>query len=213
MATPSACWREESLRSTRLDADRHRPAELDTHGLDTHGRGAQHTAFIVCGNAGAGKSTFAARLCAEKGAALLDIDTVTERLAKLVLRGHGLSEDDRDSHAYKALLREPVYETLFDVASDNLTRLSCVIVGPFTRERRQPDWPAWLGERLRAGIEIYYLWCDGERRRQRLMQRGNPRDRAKLMDFAAYAALGEDSGPLPFPHHYVDTSRAVVDVD
>ena len=171
-----------------------------------------HTAFVVCGNAGVGKSTFAAQLCAEKAAALIDIDTVTERLAKLVLTGHGLSEDDRDSDAYKALLRAPVYETLFDVASDNLTRLPCVIVGPFTRERRQSDWPALLAERLRARVEIYYLWCDDERRRQRLMRRGNPRDRAKLLDFAAYAALGEDSGPLPFPHHYVDTSRAPADM-
>ena len=48
--------------------------------------------------------------------------TVTERLARLVLSGHGLSADDRDSEAYKALLREPIYETLFDVASDNLER-------------------------------------------------------------------------------------------
>ena len=94
----------------------------------------RHVDYIVCGNAGAGKSTFAARLCAEQAAVLIDIDTVTERLAKLVLRGHGLPEDDRDSPEYKALLREPIYEALFDVALVNLPHLPCVIVGPFTRD-------------------------------------------------------------------------------
>src|SRR5690606_4128464 len=84
-------------------------------------------AYVVCGNAGVGKSTFAAELCRQKSAVLIDIDTVTERLARLVLRGHGLPEDDRDSPAYKGLLREPVYEALFDVALDNLPQLPCVI--------------------------------------------------------------------------------------
>lgn len=163
-------------------------------------------AHIVCGNAGAGKSTFAAGLQRQLGAVLLDIDTVTERLARLVLSGHGLSVDDRDSEAYKALLRAPIYETLFDVATENLERLPCVIVGPFTRERREPGWPAQLRARLGTEIAIYHVWCGTAERRRRLEQRGNPRDRAKLLSFAAYAAQGEEASPLPFPHQYVDTS-------
>jgi predicted kinase len=163
-------------------------------------------AFVVCGNAGAGKSTFARELCREHGAVLVDIDTVTERLAKLVLGGHGLSEDDRDSDAYKALLRAPIYETLFDVAVENLERLPCVIVGPFTRERRLADWPDRLRARLGTGVEIYLVHCDTQERRERLLVRGNPRDRAKLQDFAAYAAQGEDPTPLPYPHRRIDTT-------
>jgi predicted kinase len=166
----------------------------------------RQTAYVVCGNAGVGKTTFAARLCLEKGAVLVDIDTVTERLARLVLRGHGLSEDDRDSPAYKALLREPVYEALFDVAIDNLPCLPCVIVGPFTRERRDARWPERLAQRLGTAVEIYYLWCEPAERRRRLERRGNVRDAGKLDDYSAYAALGEDPGPLPFPHQRVDTS-------
>jgi len=163
-------------------------------------------AIIVCGNAATGKSTFAAQLCAQRGAALLDLDTLTERLSKLVLRAHGLPEDDRDSQAYKELLREPNYETVFDVACDNLEHVSCVIVGPFTRERQQADWPARLAARLGTSVEIYYLWCSVEQRRQRLLRRGNPRDRAKLEHFSAYAAAGEDPAPLPYPHQRIDTS-------
>jgi predicted kinase len=163
-------------------------------------------AFVVCGNAGTGKSTFAARLSAEQGAVLLDLDTVTERLSKVVLHARGLSEDDRDSDAYKHLLREPNYETLFDIACDNLQRLPCVIVGPFTEERRQADWPAKLSARLGAAVQIYYVWCTLEQRRERLLRRGNPRDRAKLADFAAYAARSEDPAALPYAHQRIDTS-------
>ena len=167
---------------------------------------SRQPAYVVCGNAGVGKSTFAARLCAERGAALLDIDTLTERLARLVLRGQGLDEDDRDSPAYKALLREPIYETLFDVARENLPHVPCVLVGPFTRERRQADWPERLTARLGSPVEIYYLWCSPEQRRERLAQRRNPRDHGKLLDFLTYAAAGEDPGPLPFQHHRIDTT-------
>jgi predicted kinase len=167
---------------------------------------SRHRAYIVCGNAGVGKSTFATELCAQHAAALLDIDTLTERLARLVLRGQGLDEDDRDSPAYKALLREPIYETLFDVARENLPHLPCVLVGPFTRERRQADWPERLRARLGSSVEVYYLWCSPEQRRERLAQRGNPRDHAKLLDFESYAAAGEDPGPPPFQHHRIDTT-------
>jgi predicted kinase len=166
-------------------------------------------AIVVCGNAGVGKTTFAARLCLQTSSVLVDIDTVTERLAKLVLRGHGLPEDDRDSPAYKALLREPIYEALFDVALDNLPHLPTVIVGPFTRERRDPAWPARLAERLGTEVEIYYLWCNDAERRRRIAQRQNPRDVAKLADFEAYAREGEDAGAPPFEHRFVDTTRAV----
>ncbi|HTV21334.1 MAG TPA: AAA family ATPase [Polyangiaceae bacterium] len=164
-------------------------------------------AYIVCGNAGVGKSTFAARLCREKSAALIDIDTVTERLAKLVLRGHGLPEDDRDSPEYKALLREPIYEALFDVALDNLPHLPCVIVGPFTRERREASWPARLAVRLSTTVDIYVVWCSSQERQRRIELRGNPRDAGKLVDFDTYAAQGEDVSPPPFHHHWVDTTH------
>lgn len=164
-------------------------------------------AYVVCGNAGVGKSTFAAQLCREKSAVLIDIDTVTERLAKLVLRGHGLAEDDRDSPAYKALLREPIYEALFDVAQDNLPHLPCVIVGPFTRERRRASWPAELSQRLQTAVEIYLVECEPGERRRRIERRGNARDAGKLADFERYAAEGDDGGALPFEHHRVDTTQ------
>jgi hypothetical protein len=145
-------------------------------------------------------------LAAEQRALLLDIDTCTERLARLVLRAHGLDEDDRDSPEYKQLLREPVYETLFDIAHANLPHAPVVIVGPFTQERRDPNWPARLAERLAAPIAVVYVHCSLTERRRRIEARGNPRDRAKLAAWDDYAAQGEDSAPPPFPHRRVDTN-------
>ena len=166
----------------------------------------QHVAVVVCGNAGTGKSTLGARLAAEMGAALLDMDTCTERMARLVLVGHGLSPDDRDSPEYKALLRDPVYETVFDIARENLRHVSCVIVGPFTRERRDPTWPTRLSDRLGAPVEFVYVDCEHEAVRQRLEARANPRDVGKLADWNAYLQQSSDSQPPPFPHRLVDTT-------
>ncbi len=74
-----------------------------------------HTAFIVCGSPGAGKSTYARRLAEERYAALLDIDTTTERLIQVALRESGHDPDDRDSEYFKRTFREPIYATLFDI--------------------------------------------------------------------------------------------------
>ena len=168
----------------------------------------RHTATIVCGNAGVGKSTLGTKLAREQRAVLLDIDTCTERLARLVLEGHGLDPDDRDSPDYKRLLREPVYESLFDIAVANLPHAPVVIVGPFTSERRDATWPARLRERLAAPVEIVYVRCALDERRRRIVARGNPRDAGKLANWDAYAALGEDPELPPFPHRLVDTDTA-----
>lgn len=163
-------------------------------------------AIIVCGNAGAGKSTLAERLAFQQGMMLLDIDTCTERLVRVALTCEGLDENDRDSNRYKELLRDPVYETLFDIACANLPYASCVIVGPFTRERRRPDWPERLRERLGVPVEIVVVTCAKEERRRRIQTRNNPRDAGKLEDWDGYAALGDDPEEPPFPHRSVDTT-------
>ena len=165
-----------------------------------------HTAIIVCGSPGAGKSTHAARLAAERHAALLDIDTVTERLVRLALQQSGHSPDDRDSGYFKQTFREPIYDTLFDIARENLPFQDVVIVGPFTKEIRTPDWPMRLRELLGAALEVHYVQCDPEIRRQRLMHRANARDRAKLDDWETYIKYYGDEAPPAFGHILVDGS-------
>ena len=165
--------------------------------------------MVICGNAGVGKSTLGARVAKELGAALVDIDTCTERLVRLVMTTAGLHPDDRDSHDYKSLLREPVYETMFDIARENLRHVSCVIVGPFTRERRRATWPTELATRLDARVEIVLARCSSEERRRRIEARKNPRDAGKLVSWDEYVRSGEDPGPLPFEHRVVDTTESM----
>lgn len=163
-----------------------------------------HTSYIVCGSPGSGKSTYARQLAAARHAALLDIDTVTERLVRIALVQSGRSQDDRDSGYFKRSFREPVYETLFDIARENLPFLDTVIVGPFTKEIKDPDWPSTLYQVLGSSIEVHYVQCAHEIRRRRLAHRGDARDLAKLNDWENYIQYYGDESPPVFEHVLVD---------
>lgn len=166
------------------------------------------TALIVCGSPGAGKTTYGKALAAKRGAALLDIDTVTERLVKVALREAGHDENDRDSRYFKRTFRAPIYHTLFDMARENLRWTDVVIVGPFTREVRQTAWPAQLGTMLNAPIEVHYVYCNPAERKARLQQRNNPRDVQKLADWNSYSVYYGDEAPPAFDHVFIDTSTS-----
>lgn len=163
-----------------------------------------NTVFIVCGSPGAGKSTHAGRLAAARQAALLDIDTVTEPLVRLALAQSGHDPDDRDSGYFKQTFREPIYDTLFAIARENLPFQDVIIVGPFTREIRDRDWPSRLRDRLGASIEVHYVRCDPGIRRQRLERRDNARDRAKLEDWEQHARYYGTEAPPVFEHVLVE---------
>ncbi|MCG5054151.1 MAG: ATP-binding protein [Myxococcales bacterium] len=165
-----------------------------------------HTLHIVCGPAGAGKTTYGERLAAQLKAALVDIDVATERLARLVLRANGLPETDRDSPAFKALLRQPVYDTLFDIARHNLPHTSCVVVGPFTRECRLPGWPAQLEASCGAPVDVHFVTCSDPVRKARIEARGNPRDAEKLAHWDEYVVASHIPPPA-FPHRLVLTDE------
>ncbi|MGB5180050.1 MAG: AAA family ATPase [Gammaproteobacteria bacterium] len=166
-----------------------------------------HTSYIVCGSPGSGKSTYARQLAAARHAALLDIDTVTERLVRVALVQSGRSQDDRDSGYFKRNFREPIYETLFDIARENLPFLDAVIVGPFTKEIKDPDWPSTLCMRLGSSIEVHYVQCAPEIRRHRLAHRGDARDLAKLSDWKNHIQYYGDESPPVFEHVLVDGSN------
>ena len=165
-----------------------------------------HTTYIVCGSPGAGKSTYAKELASALGAALLDIDTATERLVRIALCEAGHDPDDRDSEYFKRTYREPIYETLFDIARENLIFQDAVIVGPFTKELRDPDWPSKLSQALGSPVEVHYITCPPETRKERLAKRGNARDLAKLRDWESYIQYYEESLPV-FVHVLVDGTK------
>ena len=166
--------------------------------------------IIVCGSPGSGKTTYAKQLAANGNATVLDIDTVTERLVKIGLVESGRSPDDRDSEYFKRTYREPIYEALFDIARENLPHHDVVIVGPFTKEIRDHDWPSSLSGALGSRVEVHYVQCPPEIRRQRLAVRGDARDRAKLEDWDRYIKYYGDECPPVCEHVLVDGASTEV---
>ena len=160
--------------------------------------------YVVCGPAGVGKSTYGRRLAAELKACLLDSDTVTEPVVRAGMAFGGGDPDDRDSSVYRAAFRDPVYECLLAAAAENLQHVNVVLVGPFTTEIRQPDWPDCLRKRFGVDVVVEFVTCDEKLRRERIENRGNPRDRLKLADWAAYVAA-TDLRPPAFAHRIVRT--------
>jgi predicted kinase len=163
-------------------------------------------AIIVCGSPGAGKTTYGKKLAKELRACLIDIDTCTEGLVRTGLDLSGHDPNDRDSEYFKSSYREVIYETLFSIARENLPFTDVVVVGPFTREIRDSTWPAKLGVRLETPVEVHYVYCSPECRRERIKQRGEGRDLAKLADWdASRQYFGAEDRP-EFTHTFIDTS-------
>lgn len=160
---------------------------------------------VVSGPPAAGKTRHARALAARIGALLLDSDQVAERLVRAGLELAGRDPDDRDSPDYKTAYRDAVYETLFDLAAEHLERLPVVIAGPFTREGGEPDWLDRLEARLGVRPVAHFVWCDAGTRRERLIARGEKRDRPKLDDWERYAGTCREERPV-WPHYFIDTS-------
>lgn len=158
---------------------------------------------IVCGPPGAGKTTFATKLVAEWGAVFLDSDQVAQRLVRAGLQLAGMDPDDRDSPAYKVAYRDPVYETLWDLAVINGRHLSVVVAGPFTRECGDASWPEKIAARTGMPVEIWFVHCAEEIRRQRIAARGEARDASKLDDWENYRSTCRGDVPV-FDCHVVD---------
>lgn len=165
-----------------------------------------NNAIIVCGSPGAGKSTYGRRLARQLNAAFIDIDTATERLVKLALSLSGNNPDDRDSPFFKKSFRQPIYDQMFDLAKENLIHMDVVMAGPFTKEVRNPDWPATLEKILKSRVEIHYVVCNPETRKKRMLFRANPRDTGKFTDWEKTNAYYGSEAPPVFEHVLIDNS-------
>lgn len=154
----------------------------------------------------AGKTTYGKKLAAEKAAAFLDIDTATELVVRAGLKLANQNPDDRDSSLFKTAFRQSIYQTLFAIAKDNLGQVDVVIVGPFTQEARDVKWVHSLKGKLEANVRVHFVSCDAETRGQRMRERGNPRDLAKLADWERHIQYYSGDEPPLFPHKFINTS-------
>lgn len=137
---------------------------------------------IVCGLPASGKTTFAKKLAKELGAAFFDSDTTTDLIIQAAHTAADLDPHDRDSPLYKKTYREPVYETLFALATDNLTHTDVIIAGPFTSELKdQEAWEHVLKIRFKdAVVNLHHIKIDEDLRIQRMKKRNALRDKNKL---------------------------------
>lgn len=164
---------------------------------------------VVCGNAGTGKTTWARQLAQRWRAALLDLDTVGDRLVAAAQQELGRDPNDRDSPEYKRTFRDAVHETLFALARD--CEGPVVIVAPFTRERVLPDFREWLAAKCGRAAEVHYFVTEARAREVRLRRRNHPRDRVKFADYAAYAALAAAEARPAYEHVWFDTTDTFPD--
>lgn len=140
------------------------------------------TLHIVCGLPAVGKTTYALKLAKELGAAFFDSDTASDLLIQAAHRAAGLDPHDRDSALYKQTYREPVYETLFALAGQNLAHIDVILAGPFTAEvGARDEWENTLSARFAPHrIEIHHLTIENDLRLERMKNRGALRDTSKL---------------------------------
>lgn len=137
---------------------------------------------IVCGLPATGKTTFGRTLAQRERAAFLDSDATTDLIIQAAHEAAGIDPHDRDSERYKRTYREPVYETLFNLAEENLTHVNVVIAGPFTSELREKEaWQKSLQKRFSPHeVILHHLEIPEEERMRRMKERGALRDTAKL---------------------------------
>jgi predicted kinase len=140
------------------------------------------TLHIVCGLPASGKTTFARELAGVTGSALFDSDTATDLIIQAAHVAAGIDPNDRDSATYKQTYREPVYETLFAVAKENLPHTDVIIAGPFTTELKDKEtWVKALQKRFPDHtIQLHHLEISEQERLERMEARGALRDQAKL---------------------------------
>lgn len=156
----------------------------------------QNQLIIICGPPASGKSTYARNLAKEKHCCLLDIDTVTETLVHKSLTLLDRDPNDRDSSYFKSNYRDPIYQTLFKIAKENLKHVNTIIVGPFTKELNQKDWNESLEEEFQCQVQILFTTCSKNLRYQRMVNRGESRDLPKLENWDTYLKYyGNDAHP------------------
>lgn len=168
-----------------------------------------HSLFVITGMPAVGKSTFARELAQKTKACLIDIDTTTESIVRAAMARLTNDPNDRDSPFFKKTLRDPIYQTLFSIADENLPHTDAIINGPFTQEMHNPDWPTEIQSRQASPcrVKCIYLHCDDELRKKRIIERANPRDSSKLENWEHHISYYKTRELPSYPHILVDTGR------
>lgn len=170
-------------------------------------------ALFILGHAGTGKSWLTDRFISKQNEAgrtwcVLDKDVVSEVWTGPLLSAHGQDPNDRDSPFFKDVARDLGYQSTLRVGRDQIEHgTSVVFPGPWSRELASGALftPTRLG--LPAHTKLRHVWLDLplDIRKQRIIDRGDPRDQWKLAHWDEY------TGALKRPEAVIDGRIPVLD--
>ena len=151
------------------------------------------TIYVLCGPAGAGKTTLGKALAAHLHATFLDKDDLARPLVEGMNQAVGLDPDCREGDLYVRHVRPREYQGLHRAifsAAQYVAHVVCV--APWGLEVRNSDWVHGMQARAAlAGHSLVLCWvhCDNEIRRERLERRGDPADAEKLRYWDSHAQI------------------------
>ncbi|MDQ2849007.1 MAG: ATP-binding protein [Actinomycetota bacterium] len=158
----------------------------------------------IGGLPGSGKSTLGQALAGRLGAALLDLDTLTNPLLAL-LAGTTGAGGDLDHPSLRGAVRDARYRCLADTAAQLVSAgCSAIAVAPFTAELAEAvAWQQFSGPGLDQATRrvLICVHVDPAVARQRRGNRGLPRDQS-LRQRAA--AVPTPAGVPRTPHIWAD---------
>jgi predicted kinase len=147
--------------------------------------------FFVIGPAGSGKSSVSRLIAQRFGAAYIDKDTATIRFTELLLKLNNSDPNERDNNEfYQSTIMPLEYASILDLTRDNLQAGNSVVLdAPFGKYFSDPDY--LLGVRSRhqwpdAELIVVHVRLSGDALRQRLIDRGYPRDEWKLANWERF---------------------------
>ena len=147
--------------------------------------------FFVIGPAGSGKSSVSRLIAQRFGAAYIDKDTATIRFTELLLKLNNSDPNERDNNEfYQSIIMPLEYASILDLTRDNLQAGNSVVLdalfgknfpdaGYLAKIRAAHQWPE-------AELIVVHVRLSGDALRQRLLDRGYPRDEWKLANWETF---------------------------
>lgn len=148
---------------------------------------------IICGCAGAGKTTIGKIVAKKLNYFFIDKDTVSNLFTDFILKYSSKSEGDRESAFYSSKIKPIEYESTFKICFENLELGNNVIaVIPMTsviNDFEEFNKFVNLKSLKNKGIDVKIIWINHNEdlEHKRLMSRNSSRDINKLQNWEIYA--------------------------
>lgn len=141
--------------------------------------------------------------------AVLDKDTLYSGFVAATLRAAGRPYGEREGPWYDEHIKLHEYAGMAAAARE-IRRYGCppVLVAPFSGQIHDRDrWAAFVDELGGPPVRLVWVRIDPATLRERLVERADPRDAAKLSRYGAFVAATRPGQVPPVPHYEIDNRR------